>query len=218
MDSIVRYSSLELDKAELITDSLIIAEKGEVTHKSLKNLIQKHKKKITEKFGVMPFKKAKPNGDGRPETYYELTEPQATFILVLMKNTENVIEFKADLVSEFFRMRSDLGKRNETRDYTKINHKGFNDSILHSPENERMHGRAFSNFERLIYKTIFGLQKKALCELRGYPYKSNIPLKSFLDEGELKKVEEYEIMVKNFLDAGMDYAQIKEILERLGSN
>ncbi|MBS4461741.1 Rha family transcriptional regulator [Aerococcaceae bacterium zg-B36] len=78
---------------EPYTLSSIIAECAEVKHKTVQQLIRKHKKEL-ERFGVLRFQIAKPLGNlgGRPTKDYHLNEQQATLLITFMRNTEPVIE------------------------------------------------------------------------------------------------------------------------------
>ena len=72
-----------------------------------------------KEFGLLPFKTAEVEF-GRPETFYEFNEEQATLLFTYLRNTEQVRNFKKKLVKAFYSMRNELGKRKETRDIAKI--------------------------------------------------------------------------------------------------
>lgn len=58
----------------------------------------------------MKFEISKPMG-GRPETYYVYNEKQATLLMTYMGNSDHVLDFKDELVDEFFRMKELLGEK-----------------------------------------------------------------------------------------------------------
>ena len=71
---------------------------------------------------------------GRPEEIINLNEPQATFLITLLKNTEIVVNFKAELVKQFFQMRKFILEKHseewtKTRYQSKINRKAETDII-----------------------------------------------------------------------------------------
>jgi phage regulator Rha-like protein len=97
---------------DIFTDSLVIAKGTENSHKSVKNLIAKYEKEFLE-LGRVVFKKAPfdTNGGEQDITYYDLNEPQATFLMTLLRNSKEVVEFKLELTKEFYRMRQFILER-----------------------------------------------------------------------------------------------------------
>ena len=90
--------------------SASIASNIGVSHKSVKNLLRKHKKRL-ESFGELPFKKAL---KGREKHVY-LNENQACFLLTLSRNTDIVVGFKHALVKEFSRLKKEESRQAERR-------------------------------------------------------------------------------------------------------
>lgn len=93
-----------LKNNEAFTNSFVIAEGTGVAHRYVKEQIRKHEG-IFKAFGLLVAYATESTG-GRPEEIYRLNEQQATFLITLMKNTEIVVKFKAELVKQFFAMRS----------------------------------------------------------------------------------------------------------------
>lgn len=95
-----------IKKNDIFTDSLVIAEGTNNSHKSVKNLISKYENELSS-LGRVVFKKEPfaTNGGEQDVTYYELNEPQATFLMTLLRNTDKVVAFKLKLTKEFYRMR-----------------------------------------------------------------------------------------------------------------
>jgi len=91
---------------DVFTDSLVIANGTNNSHKSIKNLVSKYENEFS-KFGRVVFRKEPfATAGGEQEiTYYELNEQQATFLMTLLRNSEEVVRFKLKLTKEFFRMR-----------------------------------------------------------------------------------------------------------------
>ena len=86
------------------TTSLVIAEGTDNQHESIIRLIRKHLDRF-ERWGKIKFSRVKnenPLG-GRPTVIAELNEPQTMFLISLLANTEKVINFKAELVQNFFK-------------------------------------------------------------------------------------------------------------------
>lgn len=90
-------------KNDVFTNSLIIASGTGVEHRKVKDQIRKYETQIKQ-LGLLASYQAESTG-GRPEEYYALNEPQASFLVTLLKNTPFVVEFKLALVKEFYQMR-----------------------------------------------------------------------------------------------------------------
>lgn len=94
-------------REDVFTDSKIIAIGTKTSHETIQKRIKKYKSEF-EQLGNFRISNPKKNSDetrGRKENIYLLNEPQATFLITLLKNTDTVIKFKLELVKEFYRMR-----------------------------------------------------------------------------------------------------------------
>jgi hypothetical protein len=89
----------EMDGEQRIS-SCLIAEHIGTTYKATNNLIRTHIKKL-ESLGEVPFEKAV----GERKNLAYLNEDQAIFLMTLSKNTEQVVEFKYQLVKAFSALR-----------------------------------------------------------------------------------------------------------------
>lgn len=90
-------------------DSRLLSNKLKVKHKNTVELINKYRSKF-ERFGIIPFETCKYDGAGRPERFYLLNEDQSYFLLSLSKNTNDVVDLKADLVFAFSNARKNAYK------------------------------------------------------------------------------------------------------------
>ena len=82
-----------------MTNSLVIAEGTDNEHRSIIRLVQKHQKRF-ERWGAVRFmdlKSTNPQG-GRPTTVAWLNEPQAAFLITLLRNNDIVLDFKARII------------------------------------------------------------------------------------------------------------------------
>lgn len=96
-----------LHKKQLTTTSEIIAEKCGIEHKNTLALIRKYIDDFQE-FGLVAFEtraRLKGKHGGGDTEYAVLNEPQATYLITLLRNTDIVRRFKLELVKEFTRMR-----------------------------------------------------------------------------------------------------------------
>ena len=124
-----------LQGKNIFTNSLIIAEGTENEHRSIIRLIQRYEEKLN-RWGKVQFtdlKSTNPLG-GRPTTVAFLNEQQATFLITLLRNSDVVLDFKSELVDQFYKMREILlQKQNaewlEVRGAVKDSYKSLSETI-----------------------------------------------------------------------------------------
>ncbi len=109
-----------LHKKQLTTTSEIIAENCGIQHKNALALIRKYIDKF-QMFNPVAFQtrqgeKLPQGGFAQSTEIAILNEPQATFLITLFRNTDIVINFKSELVAEFWRMRELLSDSNRPFD------------------------------------------------------------------------------------------------------
>ena len=87
----------------LVAHSRDIAKSLGILHRSLLETIQTHSRTLEEKFGRVEFQAEPLQTSGGQQTtrFVYLTEPQASFVATLSRNTEAVVQFKAWLVKSF---------------------------------------------------------------------------------------------------------------------
>lgn len=88
----------------LVVDSRLISERLGIQHETLMRTVKRHQTRIEQKLGHLRFEVGTvTNSVGAVnETIYTLlTEPQATVVMTLSRNTEQVVECKFDLVQAF---------------------------------------------------------------------------------------------------------------------
>lgn len=156
-----------LKQDDAFTDSKRIADGTGIEHRKIKDSIRKHRKAI-EKFGRLsaPYQ-AESNG-GRPETYYQLNEEQALFLVTLLKNTPVVVQFKGELVHQFCEMRKFIAERHtstwiETRQRGKLVRKSETDVIKELVDYAKEQG---SEHSQMLYVTYSKLAN-SMCGIRG---------------------------------------------------
>lgn len=92
-------------EGELVVDSRIVADRLGIEHRNLLETIDNYQTRMEQAFGVLRFETAKPTSPqgGRPGRYALLTEDQATFLMTLSRNTDEVVDLKIELVQKFSR-------------------------------------------------------------------------------------------------------------------
>lgn len=205
MDSLVYLKS-----NDIFTDSLVIAKGTNVEHRKIKTVIRKHEKKF-EEFGKLSAPYQAESKGGRPIEYYPLNEAQATFLVTLLKNTDVVVNFKAELVRQFYEMRKLLAERNtkdwiETRQQGKMTRKSETDVIKELVEYAKDQGSTHSH---MLYMTYSKLANR-MVGIKGKE-------RDFATTIQLNNLNIFENIILNLIRVGMsqemDYHDIYRLCE-----
>jgi len=156
-----------LKQDDVFTDSLVIAKGTGVAHRKIKESIRKHKNKLKE-FGRLSAPYQAESSGGRPEEYYLLNEAQATFLVTLLKNTDVVVNFKAELVKQFFEMRKFIAERHtqewiETRQQGKLIRRKETDVIQELIGYAKAQGSTHADMLYMTYSKL----ANAMCGVKG---------------------------------------------------
>jgi phage regulator Rha-like protein len=142
------------DDETLVVDSRIIADRLNLDHNDwMSNVIVKYKSITESRFGVLRFKNVKPQigKGGRPQKIAYLTEDQSYFYVSLSKNSDEVVQFKADLVAAFSEARRCLRDKQEHKFNQRIKNATLKIYVLDDPLKKL--GRVFQqNFYDAVYK------------------------------------------------------------------
>lgn len=106
------------EAGEPVASTEVIAKGVQVQHKNIISLVKRHRP-LLQRFGPIAFQTRMglplpQGGFGRQTEYALLNEPQAALLLTLTRNTDATMNFKANLVHEFFVMRDSLRSRDLT--------------------------------------------------------------------------------------------------------
>ena len=191
-------------KKEPYTLSSIVAECTNLQHHTITKTIRKHQERF-ERFGKVGFKiQAMESGQNTKD--YILNEQQATLLVTFLKNTEQVANFKTNLVKAFFEMREELSKFRLLRALEKPKRKTLHDSI----ENwEQAPKHAHSTMNNLLLKAVTDRNAKQLVEERG-GYNG---IDSLTSE-ELEQYQAFEDMAIAMISLNMSYQEIKAMAFR----
>lgn len=191
-------------KKEPYTLSSIVAECTGLHHHTITKTIRKHQIRF-ERFGKVGFKiQAMESGQNTKD--YILNEQQATLLVTFLKNTEQVANFKTNLVKAFFEMREELSKFRMQRALEKPKRKTLHDSI-ETWEAKPKH--AHSTMNNLLLKAVTDRNAKQLREERG-GYNG---IDSLTSE-ELEQYQAFEDMVIAMIGLNMSYQEIKAMAFR----
>ena len=191
-------------KKEPYTTSAIIAECAGIKHHAIQEHIRKQIGRL-EQFGKVSFK-MRPLQSGQQAKDYILNEQQATLLVTFLKNTEQVANFKTNLVKAFFEMREELSKFRMQRALEKPKRKTLHDSI-ETWEAKPKH--AHSTMNNLLLKAVTDRNAKQLREERG-GYNG---IDSLTSE-ELEQYQAFEDMAIAMISLNMSYQEIKAMAFR----
>lgn len=195
---------------EPFTTSEVIAERAEVKHHAVQQMIQTYEKRLRS-FGFLAFEMRKSDGRGRPKKVYHLNEQQATFLMTLLKNTDVVVAFKEELVRQFFAMRQELYRCQTIKTERRVIRRNVTDAIKALPETPHKKFK-YAQYTNLAYMTAIGKTARAIRKERGA--KQTAVASDFLTSAELAAVADVENRIGVMIDAGFDYQTIKAALAK----
>ena len=188
-------------KKEPYTLSSIVAECTNLQHHTITKTIRKHQVRF-EQFGKIGFK-IQATDSGQSAKDYILNEQQATLLVTFLKNTEQVANFKTNLVKAFFEMREELSKFRMQRALEMPKRKTLHDSI---ETWEQAPKHAHSTMNNLLLKAVTDMNAKQLMASRG----GTNGIDSLTSE-ELEQYQAVEDMVIAMIELNMNYQEIKTI-------
>lgn len=200
---------------EPFTTSEVIAECAGVKHDTVQKLIQRHESDF-KLFGLVGFEIRAVNNPGSRGTkyvkVYKLNEQQATLLLTFLRNTPVVIEFKKELVRQFFAMRKELMNIKAIKAERKPLRTSMTDAIKALPDSPHKQFK-YSQYTDLAYTAALGRTARQLRKERGAD--KDATASDYMNADELAAVASMENRISVLLDIGMSYQQIKNSLLRV---
>ena len=198
---------------EPFTTSEVIAECAGVKRDTVQKLIQRHEKDLRE-FGKVGFEIRPLSGSKTGQTVkaYHLNEQQATLLLTFLRNTPVVIEFKKELVRQFFAMRKELMNIKAIKAERKPLRTSMTDAIKALPDSPHKQFK-YSQYTDLAYTAALGRTARQLRKERGAD--KGATASDYMNADELAAVASMENRISVLLDIGMSYQQIKNSLLRV---
>lgn len=194
-------------KDDAFTNSLIISKGAGVDHRSTYLLVEKYKAEL-EEFGKVSFQMIPLKGSttGQKIKVYRLNEEQATFLISLMKNTRPVVEFKKELVKQFYQMKSFINTLITARqDFPLLTE---NIKLLH--DNPKPYH--YSNECDMINRIVTGMSAKQFREKHGIAKGESI--RPFLTAQQIEMLDKLQKVDVGLLIAVPDYEKRKQQLEK----
>lgn len=202
---------LSPNTGEPFTTSEVIAQCADVQHHTVTRLIQQHERDFKE-FGILRFEIEEIKGRGQPKKNYHLNEQQATLLLTFLRNTPVVIEFKKELVRQFFAMRKELMNIRAVKAERRPLRTSMTDAIKALPDSPHKQFK-YSQYTDLAYTAALGRTARQLRKERGAD--KDATASDYMNADELAAVASMENRISVLLDVGMSYQQIKNSLLRV---
>lgn len=192
------------------TTSEVIAECAGVKRDTVQKLIQRHGKHLRE-FGRVGFeiRTLQTRGGQQMAKIYHLNEQQATLLLTFLRNTPVVIEFKKELVRQFFAMRKELMNIKAIKAERKPLRTSMTDAIKALPDSPHKQFK-YSQYTDLAYMAALGKTARQLRKERGA--EKSATASDYMSSDELAAVSKMENRISVLLEVGMDYQQVKNCL------
>lgn len=167
---------VKIIKDDVFTDSWIIATETGNSHRSVIKMIEIYSDYFGKLGKLSRHLKWSDNLRKSEIEAYNLNEPQATFLITLLKNTETVVAFKLELVKQFYQMRTFLQQLQspvwkDTRAYAKEIRKQEAEAIKELVEYAISNG---STHAKTYYTSLSTLADKAAGIQRGKRDQSSI--------------------------------------------
>ena len=195
---------------EPFTTSEVIAECAGVKRDTVQKLVQRHEKDLRE-FGRVGFeiRTLQTRGGQQMAKVYHLNEQQATLLLTFLRNTPVVIEFKKELVRQFFAMRKELMNIKAIKAERKPLRTSMTDAIKALPDSPHKQFK-YSQYTDLAYTAALGRTARQLRKERGAD--KGATASDYMNADELAAVASMENRISVLLEVGMDYQQVKNCL------
>lgn len=135
-------------ESEHRVDSRVLADKLQNQHKNVIELVERYEEHFA-RFGKVAFE-TEPLASGQRAKFALLNEDQSYFLLSLSRNTDHVVELKANLVAAFSEARKPRGAEEE---YLPIYH-ALHEKVHRLAAQSSNANRVHMNVNKLINKTI----------------------------------------------------------------
>ncbi|TPR13446.1 Rha family transcriptional regulator [Apilactobacillus timberlakei] len=209
------FTQSESENATPITTNYVISEYARIKVHAVNQLIRKYKtemKSLQSNALEMPRIEQK-SKNGKLKITFLLNEKQSVFIIALLRNTKQVVEFKRNLANAFVEVKKLLSKRQITHANSKPITKTLGQAIQDNPNITNKF--AYSTFNKLIYKHALGINTNQLRKTKGIP-KHDV-ISDYLTVDEQQELNKIKNLVISLLDMNLDYQKIKQTLENLPS-
>lgn len=214
---LVKLSTQDLNKAIPVTTSLIISEQFGKRHDTVLRDIRELNTKLKESLEKEDFSLYKIveskyiNERGREYSHYQLNE-DFFMMLVMGYNTKKAFQIKNMFIKQFKFQKHELSVRSETRHIGVVSRKMMTDSINENTPDGTFKNFAYSNYSKLVYKKILGMQVNKYKDKNGIDRKENI--RDYFDIPTLEKIHNIESKIAGIIEFNKDIEH-KKLYEKI---
>lgn len=218
---LVRLTTNDVNNGIVVASSRDIAERFNKRHadviRNIENKLLNAKLRSANYF----IESSYTDNSGKSNKEYLLTRDGFSFI-VMGFTGEKADEFKMNYIKAFNLMENELKARQETRHIGVSIRKSLTDTIKNKVDDEGNFKKfAYSNYSKLVYKKVIGMQVKKYKELHGLKTSDN--LRDFLDIEQLEKVQALESKIAFYIEMRKDltgndkeiYQEVKKYIDSI---
>lgn len=202
----------KLNKREVnVVTSLDVAETFEKEHYHVMEDIREIQSKIsTPEFSGLFYEGEYKASNGKKNPMYYMNRDGFT-LLAMGYTGEKAMRFKLAYINQFNQMEELLKGKLIEREKGIVVRQAFTKALQDSGENDRMHGKGYSNYtDHIVYKQVFGMRARELRGKYGIGKKDN--LRDCFTEEELKQVQNAEMLISSLMEYGWGFDEIKEFV------
>jgi len=227
-NELTRLTTSDLMKAKVVTDSLIISKEFKKQHSKVLKSIRDLMFQIDE---ISQAENGLPNNYFVNEMYYidrgkEYPCYEMNFdfymLLVMSFTGKKALKVKTQFINSFNFMAHELTARHETRFIGKTVRNDLTKSISENIPACNFKNFAHSNYTRLIYKKVLGMQVNKWKEIQGLQKKDKP--RDFFNKEQLEQVQIYESKIADIIEFNTNedpkvlYKKIQAFLNNKGVN
>ncbi len=205
MNQLVTLTTQDVSRAYPVTDSLIIAEQFNKKHFTVMRDIRELEEQLKESIKKSDFGAYKIvlssyiTKQNKESEYYEVNE--AFFMMLVMGyNTKKALVIKNEFIKQFISMKHELTMRQETRHIGVSVRKDITKMISGHTEGTEGNFKNFaiSNYTRLIYKQVLGMNIKKWKDQNNFP--TDCKARDFMTREQIEKVQILESKIADIIE------------------
>ena len=196
--------NLEINKQQALISHVEIANQTNVVEQNTKELIEKYKTQLELVGGKLRFETVASGKTKQNKVIYLLNEQQSTLLVLMMRNTPIVLQFKVKLVQAFFEAKTQIHDRN----IAKLEYPQMTLAIQEAHENPKPYH--YSNEADLINRIILGTTAKKYCELNEI---DRTCLRDNLTNPQIDLINQLQRLNTSMIEIGLSFDDRKEKLK-----
>jgi len=225
MNQLVTLTTQDVSRAYPVTDSLVIAEQFNKRHDIVLRDIRKLAEDLREtlvddEISLYKIEESVYQNDrGRAYTRFDMNE--SFFMLLVMGYTgKKALKIKNRFIKQFISMKHELTMRSNTRHIGVNVRKDMTKMISNNIEDYQGGFKKFaiSNYTRMIYKKVLGMQIKKWKIENNYP--ADCKARDYMNKEQIDQVQIYESKIADIIEFNTDedpkvlYKKIQEFINK----